>query len=82
MMVNVTTDLLKETLMKVVHGVVVERSARMKERLLLDHVTAMVARRAPGAQTKIKRSHVGPRMRRMMMDGPLSAANAKASCVA
>lgn len=69
---------------KVVHGVVVERSdertARRKEMLLPDHVngTVRAVRRAPGALTKIRKSSVGPRTRRMMMAGPLSAANTKA----
>lgn len=72
-----------ETMKKVVHGVVVVKtdgkSARMKERLLPDPGTVMAVRRAPGALTKIRKSRAGPRTRRMMMAGPLSAANAKAS---
>lgn len=70
---------------KVVHGVVVVksdgRSPRTKKRLLPDHMTGtvMTVRRAPGALTKIRKSYAGPRTTRMMMAGPRSAANAKAS---
>lgn len=55
-----------------------ERNARMM--LLPDHVNGnvRVVRRAPGALTKIRKTRVGPRMRRMTMAGPLSAANTKA----
>lgn len=79
---TVITEAPPETMMKVVHGVVVVKtdgkSARTKERLLPDHLTGtvMTVRRAPGALTKIRKSCVGPRTRRMMMAGPLSAAKA------
>lgn len=84
MTVNVIVEPPRETTMKVVHGVVVEmsdgRNARLKEMLLPDHVngTLRAVRRAPGALTKIRKTHVGPRTRRMTMAGPLSAANTKA----